>query len=286
MISPAFSPPEAGEAEALLGASLAAADAAVAGVLPILSRLLGPIDAALLSDRILAQTRAQLEDLARQLAGERAGADELAEALIADPAVLGHAHALALEAQLGERLADRLGLDPVAPPLVQALIASPDPDAAANAMTLLAAQARFGQWHRRGELPLAELPGFLRDRALLAAKTPRRERSSDEPAGRLELLERVVLGLGDAAPAALDLTQAGVGLFVTALALGAGLDRDIAVLATAPSQAPRLALALLACGLEAAAVEQQLLALHPDLAWPEGLDALDPARAAALLAAR
>jgi hypothetical protein len=278
MISPAFSPSAAREAEALLGQSLSAADAALAGAVPILRHLLGPTDPALFSDRILAQTRAQIEDLARQLAPS--GVVELAERLAGEPALLRHAHALALEAELAERLTERLGLDPVAPPLVQSTIASPDARASARAMQLLAAQARFGQWHRRGELPLGELPDDLLRLAHRAAPDAKRA----EPglvSGRIALLGDAAAGL-DAA--ALELGQAGVALFVTALARGSGLARDTAILATVPSQAPRLALALLACGVSPEAVERQLIALHPGLAIPDGIDALPPERAAALLA--
>ena len=280
MISPAFSPPAAREAEALLGQSLAAADAALAGAGPILRHLLGPSDPTLFSDRILAQTRAQIEDLARGLVQPAAAAVDLGERLAADPGLLGHAHALALEAQLAERLAERLGLDPVTPPLLQALIASPDPHASADAMLLLAAQARFGQWQRRGELPLGELPGELLRVARQVASEPAPV-EVDHGTARLELLVRVAERLG---AEALELGQAGVALFVTALAAGSGLSRDAAILATAPSQGARLVLALVACGASPEAAERQLLALHPGAAVPEGIDALPPERAAALLA--
>ena len=298
MISPAYSRPVDGEAEALLGEALATADADLANVGPIVRDLLGAADPSPFSDRILAQVRAQLEDIGRQLLGgperrvDPGQAALLGEAFVACPALLGHAHALALEAQLAERLANRIGLDPVAPPLVQTLIASPDPASAATAMKLLAAQARFGQAHRRGEMPLRELPGDLlelalgtaRERGLLSAAAEQALRSGfDETASRLVLLDRAIAATGRESIAALNLRHAGVALFVTALATGAAIDRDTAVLATGEGQLARLALALVASGMSPEEAEGQLLALHPDADLPEGFDALTPDRAAALL---
>ena len=315
MVEPAFSLPDDSAILTLLADELAVSDAAMANTQPILRHLLGNEDHALFSDRIVAAVRAQLRDIAFQLvvavetaAGNAEGraiaeetCDPLASAFAAHPIMLGHAHALALEATLAERLSARLGLDPVLSPLVQALIASSDPNTSATAMSLLAAQARFGQSQRRGELPLGELPGDLlhaalivmrtwigdedaaRDRHAAAAERAIRERF-DEAGSRLGLLQRLVAGMGGGAIAALDLTHGGVALFVTALAMGSGHERDAAVLALSDGQLPRLALALLACGLKPAAVEAQFLALHPDVTLPEGFESLRPDRAAALLA--
>ena len=315
MNNPAFSLPDDSGVEDLFGDELALADRALANVAPILRHLLGNDDHALFSDRIVAQVRAQIEDLASQLAisletamghadpRERAGetAPLLAAAFIGNPLILGHAHALALEAQLAERLATRLSLDPVLSPLLQALIASPDPNTSATAMQLLAAQARFVQAQRRGELPLAELSGDVLHAALLTMRTicagddPARERIAavletairsnfDEAANRFGLLHRLVGGMGGGSLAALDVGHAGVALFVTALGLGAGLERDAAMLATSEAQLPRLALALLASGAKPTAVEQQFFALHPEVTLPEGFETLSADRAAALLA--
>lgn len=317
MNNPAFSTPDdpGWGVESLFGDELAAADVALANVDPILRHLLGNDDHALFSDRILAQVRAQIEDLAHQLAvaietalgnaDPRKAADEraptLADALIISPPLLAHAHALALESQLTERLATRLSLDAVLSPLLQALVASSDPNTAATAMALLAAQARFIQAQRRGELPLAELPGDLLHVALLimrehgATGDPMRDRVAttlesairghfDEAANRLGLLHRLIGGMGGEALAALDVAHAGVALFVTALGLGAGLARETAMLATSEAQLPRLALALLASGAKPAAVEQQFAALHPEVTLPHGFETLRADRAAALLA--
>ena len=319
MNNPALSLPDDGDdhraVESLFGDELAAADLAQANVGPILRHLLGNDDHALFSDRIVAQVRAQIEDLAQQLAmsletalghaDPREAANEtapqLAAAFIDSPPILAHAHALALEAQLAERLATRLSLDAVLSPLLQALIASPDPNTAATAMALLATQARFVQAQRRGELPLADLPGDLLHTALLIMREhgtggdPARDRVAtaletairsnfDEAANRLGLLHRLVGGMGGGAIAALDVGHAGVALFVTALGLGAGLERDAAMLATSEAQLPRLALALLASGAKPAIVEQQFFAIHPEVTLPDGFETLRADRAAALLA--
>ena len=53
---------------------------------------------------------------------------------------------------------------------------------------------------------------------------------------------------------------------------------------TSQAQLPRLALALLASGTRPAAVEQQFVALHPEVTLPDGFEALSADRAAALLA--
>ena len=52
---------------------------------------------------------------------------------------------------------------------------------------------------------------------------------------------------------------------------------------TTETQTARLALSLAACGLKADAVAAQFLALHPDVDLPQGIEALLPDRAAAIL---
>jgi hypothetical protein len=87
-------------------------------------------DQGLFGDDVLARLRAMLDDLAiswRWGLLTRAGAAEfsIADGTIAEvPGLLSHLHALALEWQMTQRLADRLGVDPVVSPLLQALIAS------------------------------------------------------------------------------------------------------------------------------------------------------------------
>lgn len=319
MADPAFSLVDDSALVALFADRLAESDAALSSTRPILRHLLGHDDHALLSDRIVAAVRGQLRDVAFQLivAVETAAGrpepggpeprevaektcDSLALALAAQPVMLGHAHALAVEAELAEGLSTRLGLDSVLSPHLQALIASNEPATSTGAMQLLAAQARFGQTQRRCELPLGELPGDLLHTALIVMRTwvgnadPARDAQAaaaerairagfDEAASRLGLLHRLVAGMGGGAIAALDLAHGGVALFATALALGSGQERDHAVLVLSEGQLPRLALTLLACGLKSAAVEAQCLALHPDLAMPAGFEHLHPDRAAALL---
>lgn len=300
-------PRQTDSVEARLRAALAQGDTVLATVAPVLRHLLANDDSSLFGDAILARVRGMTGDVARQLSdqvraagGEAVDSAALTAAIIESPAFLGHVHALVLEGQLGEALQARLALDPVLSPLLQALVGSSDANTAALAMKFLAAQARFGQAQLRMRLPLAELPGDLLHAALLALRgvvgaDPRADGHAaaaeaairadyDESRSRLGLVARLVTGMGAGAVAALSLPHAGAAIFLSALALSSGQDRDVTALATSDTQRTRLALALLTAGLKPAAVEAQLLALDPDAALPEGLDRLSPDRAAALLA--
>ena len=138
----------------------------------------------------------------------------------------------------------------------------------------------FRPWsHRPIRKRRRQLPGDLIHAALLAlrgyagdgeeshaaaeiAETAIRGRF-DESRNRLGLMTRLVSGMGGGASAALSVTHAGAGLFLTALSLASGQDRDMAVLATNEGQLARLALALRASGLKHGAIEEQFAALHP-----------------------
>lgn len=297
--------------ETVMRDELAHGDALLGTIAPILRHLLANDDHSLFSDEIIARVRGMMDDLARQLLDALAVAggldgdgqypaeqrEALIEAFVAHPGLLAHAHALALEWQLTERLEARLSLDPVLSPLLQALIASPDAGMAATAMALLAAQARYVQCQRRMQLPLAELPGDLlhaalrtlyaaaagRDDLASAAETAIRANYA-EARGRLGLIARLITGMGGGATAALAVTHGGVAMFLSAMALASGQERDLAVLATNEGQLARLALALRASGMKPQGVEEQFVALHPDVALPEGFDQLGSDHAAALLA--
>ena len=297
--------------EQLLRDELGRGDAMIATSRPILRHLLANDDHALFSDEMIARVRGMMHHVARQLLFAQAAAggtldragyaaerqEELAQALFEDTAFLALAHALTLEAQLTDRLQRRSGIDAVLSPLVQELAAAREVDVAALAMALLAAQARFMQHHRRMELPLGELPGDLFHRALLLLRAPGEEadpaaaeaegrlrEAYDESAGRLGLLTRLVMAMGQKAIRALAIDHAGLAIFSTALAMASSQDRAIAVLSYADRQFARLALALRAAGLKQQAVEEQFLYLHPETALPDGFDMLRADRAAALLA--
>ena len=284
-------------------------DATVAGAGPVLRHLLAHDDHALFGDETIARVRGMIAHLAAQLLfarGEAAGADDLADyvterqddlaqALCEDAAILAHAHALTIEAQLAELLQSRSGIDAVLPPLVQERAAAGDANLAALAMAVLAAQARFMQQHRRMELPLGELPGELFHQVLMlhrahgaddeavAEEAERRLRAAyDEGAARLSLLARLVMGDADGV---LELDNAGVAIFATGLAMASSQERDRVVLALADRQSARLALSLRAAGLAHPAVERQLLHVRAETALPESFDLLAADRAAALLAA-
>ena len=302
-----------GSVEAVLRAELARADEAAGTFVPILRHLLDNGANSIFSDAIVAGVRGMAGDLARQLLDARArsgGEAEriehateeigaLASAMTANPALLGHLHALALEWQLTQHMHSRLALDPVLSPLLQAQMASSDPETAALAMKFLAAQARFCQEQRRMQLPLTELPGDLLHGALVAMRTLAGVEADAEAAAaenairqefnearsRLGLAARLVSGMGGSAIEALSISHAGSALLLTALSLGSGQDRDLVALSTNDSQLARLALALRASGLKQPGVDEVFLALHPDVALPQGFDQLGPDHAAALLAA-
>lgn len=316
MAHPDFANDERFGIEAILRDELVGSDRIRASAGPILRHLLRDDDRSVFSEETIARVRGILRDLARQLLGiadetgsvDPAVADLPPEAEIAAltetfteiPALLGHVHALALEWHLTASLDGRLALDPVLSPLLQAQIASAQPDRSALAMLLLSAQARFMQHVRRMELAVTELPGDLFHIVLLAlrsqaahdpaadaraaaAESALRARY-DERSTRLALLEQVIAAMGGEAGGALRLADAGVALFLTALAIGAGIDRDEATFSTTDSQIGRFALLLAASGARGADLAAPILALHPDVTLPEGLDALHPDRAAALLA--
>lgn len=290
------------------------ADAMVGTIAPILRHLLANSEHSLFSDEILASMRGMMADVARQLLDapygdsddrapgqhDQAAIQALVDGFAVQQGFLAHTHALALEWQLTQRLQARLALDPVLSPLLQALIASTEPPVAASAMALMAAQARFSQTQRRMQLPLSELPGDLLHAALIAlrgtagddhemqervtAAEQRIRAGYNEGRTRLGLISRLVTGMGGGAMAALSVTHAGVAIFLSALALASGQDRDLATLATNESQVARLALAMAAAGLKPHAIEEQFAALHPEVTLPEGFEQLGADRAAALLA--
>ncbi|WP_334184994.1 hypothetical protein [Novosphingobium sp.] len=311
MIDNAVHPADDQTAEALLRADLARGDAMAGSVLPILQYLLAAEDSALFSDEILARVRGMLCGLARgiveSLHDEEAASvqfaedvEDLARIFMADSLLLSHVHAMALEWQMTERLQTRLALDPVVSPLIQAMLASAEGQMHGLAVSWLAAQARWCQAQRRMSLPLTELPGDLLHRVLLAVKASLAGRAAlaerlvrfeadirrtyDEGATRLGLSARLLTALGGAFHVALSVAHAGTALFFTALAMGAGLRREAAVLATHEAQLARLALALRAAGLKAADIEKQFLAIHPEAMLPEGFERLGVDLAASILA--
>ncbi|MFM5916900.1 MAG: hypothetical protein ACKOOL_05130 [Novosphingobium sp.] len=302
--------PAPGNVENVLREELAHGDALIATIAPILRHLLANDEHSVFSDEIIARVRGMITDIARQLLVEyevaAEGADPrdvppdriaaMVEGLVGHSAFLAHIHALALEWQLTERMQARLALDPVLSPLLQALVASTEPAVASAAMALLAAQARFATSQRRMQLPHAELPGDLLHAALLTLRgiAPDQELASrveeslrsryDESRSRLGLISRLVMSMGGGATAALSVTHAGVGIFLSALALASGQDRDMAVLATNEGQLARLAVALRASGLKTQTIEEQFDSLHPEVSLPTGFEHLGSDTAAALLA--
>src|SRR5690606_2970551 len=124
----------------------------------------------------------------------------------------------------------------------------------------LAAQARFMQSVRRMELAVTELPGDLFHAALINLRSIGHGETEagfrakfDESRTRIGLLAQLVTGMGAGSIAALSVHHAGVAIFLSAVAMGSGQARDLAVLATNERQASRLVLALRAAGLKSEA---------------------------------
>ncbi|MBF9150087.1 hypothetical protein [Novosphingobium jiangmenense] len=300
--------------EMLLRDDLTHADQVMVHMGPILRHLLQNDDSSIFSDEIIARVRGMLADIARQLieaidkasdlgsplAGKAEPAARLAEMLGGSQALLHHLHMLAVEWQLTEKLRVRIGLDPVLTPLLQDLIASADPDVAARGINLLAAQARFGQCMRRMQIPLSELPRDLHHIAMMtmqaliaddaaglavagtAQAALRQNRSTS--VSRLDLLDHLTRQLGGDIPLALSPDRAGVALFLTALAFGASVSREMATMCTTESQMARLALALCAAGSGRSGLLGAFSVIHPDVALPEAVESIVPDRAAAILA--
>lgn len=305
MIDQAVSPADTQAVEASLRSDLARGDAAAASALPVLRHLIVAEDNSLLSEEVLARVRGMLANVAAQLldaligeADRRALApDEIAvltTAFLHDAVLLGHVHALALEWRLTERLQDRLALDLVVSPFMQARLAAQD----GAARVFVAGQARWTQAQRRMALPLWELPEPVLDSVLAilrrlvgtepsladrmqALEAEARERHAASP-DRLVLAARLVDAVGDDMP--LDVHETGVALFLSTLAQRSGQPRETAVLSTQPGQHTRFALALTAAGASTEAVTRQMLAFHGEGNPRRTVGALDRLRAAAILA--
>lgn len=294
--------------EAILRDELARGDAVLSAATPLVRRVLASEDRTLLNDEVVARVRGMLSDLARQMLDAQAAAtgvsesaalahsrrEELAAALADDSALLAHLHALAIESRLADQLRARSGIDPVLPPLLEELAAAPDEVLAAAATSVISAQAGFVQQQRRMALPLGELPGELFHSALAAFRRVSAEGAEaaeaglregyDERLGRLALLTRLVMRTGSNAPGALDVERAGLAVFATALALAAGQERDVTVMAFSERQQARLSLALRAAGLRRAAFEAQFLHFHPEAGPFDGFDDVRADSALAILA--
>lgn len=279
------------------GTALARADHRLATAGSVLAGQVALGPTCLLDDQTVTRVRAMAGDLAAQLVGDaRALAEPVRDMLVANRAILLHLHALAIETQLVAALAARRSIDPVLPPLVRRRIdaGAVGGDVAAVTTALLAVQTRLGEALRRMRLPLSELPGDLQHLALTIAAAARADYGfSDRPQhpaphddrnGRLALLRRVLDSLGDDVHRALRIDDAGVPLFLSALALASGYPREAVALATAEDHAIRLAVLLRAAGLNRNEAALQLLAIRPE-ADPVLADLAEtPQRAELLLA--
>ncbi len=279
-----------------LRAALARGDRAHAFSAPALEHLLAAPDLSLIDEAVVAQVRGMLADLARQLIEARpsgAAQEAVLARLLREGDLRAHCQALALEWRLAQKLEAELALDAVLSPLLQAWVAEADAATGSLAMAALAAQARFAQAQRRMQLPLDELPAELFHSVLAAAReaipdAPNGEAllraEYDEAAGRLALLARLARAGEAQNGRALNIDDAGVALWLSALAARSGESRDRTACAAADPHLGRLLLTLRAAGATPAEAERQALRVQPDAALPRGLADVGTREAAQWLA--
>lgn len=296
--------------EETLRLELALGDRSIATTRPVLRHLLAGGNHSLLGDDIVARTRGCVTDCARLLLIEQARAASardigsyvqsrqpaFAQSLLLDANIVAHAHAQVFEAALAERLRERNGIDPVLAQVLREAVIDGGEALAPDAMQVLTAQARFVQQQKRMSMPPLELPADLFHRALvlLCAQAEGTDDEGpanaagkslraifDESAARIGQIARFLTG--SKPESALSLERAGLSIFVSAVAMASGEDRDIVLLSCADGQFARLSLTLRAAGLAPDEVREQFLYLHPDIALPESVAAIDRGRARAML---
>lgn len=298
-------PIQAEPADHPLRAALARGDDALARSGPALHHTLAARDRSLLSEVVVAQVSGLVSDLARQLGHVYGAADRsdgfveaLYDRLLPIDELRVHCQALAFEWRLALRLETELAIDPVLSPQVQTLVAHGDPATGAIAMAALASQARFAQAQRRMELPLGELPAELFHAVLLAMRDAAEGEGTEQAAraearlranyveadSRLSLLARLADATHDAAHPAPAIEDAGVALWLSALAARSGETRDRTACAAADRSLGRLLLTLRAAGVSPGEAERQVLRIQPDAVLPRGLDEIGTREAAQWLA--
>lgn len=273
---------------------------------PALHHLLAAPDLALIEEAVVVRVRGMLTDLARQIVqacppraeAETSAIETVLARLMEEVELRAHCQALALEWRLAQRLEGEIALDPVLSPLLQAWVAEAEGGLGSLAMAALAAQARFAQAQRRMQLPLNELPAELFHIVLSAAREAaptgpgeafgqaeaRLRAGFDEGASRLALFARLAAEAGSQALRALTVEEAGVALWLSALAARSGESRERTACAACDPHLGRLLLTLRAAGVTPAEAERQALRLQPDADLPRGLGDLGTREAAQWLA--
>ena len=291
--------------------SLARGKAVVAKATSVMRSLIDMPEPAVFSDAIVARTRGMVEGMAAQLLARQAETmgpvardafveervETLAGRLLEREDLVRHCHALAQEWHLTERLDAETGLDPVLSPLLQELIGSENPDQASAAMSAMAAQARYTQQMRRMEYDVSQLPADLFHQALNDWKTYSRAAASDsfaqaeqklrsefdEAAGRLSLLERIILSDEQQEQGVLRIEHAGVALFLSGLAAASGQSREMVTVYSLLRDGSCLALALKSGGLSERDVTSIMWRLNPDASPPAAIAGLSTREAREML---
>jgi hypothetical protein len=288
-----------------LRAALARGELVHARSVPALRHLLVEADHSLIAEAVVAQVRGLLADLARQLVEARSHAvpthamhEAMLARLLTEDELRAHCQALALEWRLAQKLESELAIDPVLSPLMQRWIAQTDAATGSLAMAALAAQARFAQAQRKMQLPVGELPAELLHAVFVAAREvipddapevsargeERLRADYDEAATRLALLARLVRETAAQTSQVLVLEEAGVALWLSALAARSGESRERTACAASDAYLGRLLLTLRAAGVAPAEAERQALRVQPDAHLPRGLGDVGTREAAQWLA--
>lgn len=292
-----------GLTDAEVRSDLAQADAKLRAVPGLVRQLLANDESLLVSEQVMANVRGMIADLAHQLIGAFLGEaaqrpSDLAAvrgALATQTRLVAHVHAMAVEWRLLHRMQIEAGIDPVRPPLVASLIAGDDARLAALARDVLTSQARFCRTQQRMGISLDDLPRDILRAAVAAAHeivveahgaTAGRHLSAarDDSGTRSGQLRQLIRGMGSDVADALSITEAGASLFLSALAMASGQERDLMVLSTDPTQMDRLALCLRAGGVGSSAASEQILALHPTATPPQAILQIESTTAATILA--
>ncbi|RJY08560.1 hypothetical protein [Aurantiacibacter aquimixticola] len=172
-------------------------------------------------------------------------------------------HAMAFEGQLIERLREGSHIDSETPPLLTERAAMTDDNIAAAASDALLAQRQFVREQRAMTIAIAEVPYDL------VASDGHESADEDDavPLSRLQILAEIAETLDTEALAYLDLRNAGVSLFASALAIATDTSREEVLFAMADSQTTQLLALLESAGLSSDDALEQLNLLHPDRAY-------------------
>lgn len=291
---------------------LTQADKALKGAAPYMQFRVFGENQPFLSDEVVARVRGMLLDVANQFTAQLRGSanmtsfdealtdtltNSLAVRLASVPAILEHAYAASCEWLVTMRMQARSNVDPVVSPLLQCMIADRGIATSQSAMQFLSAQTKYAQDQRRMKLPVAEMSaallpllyGVWRDVAeqygvhyeeIVQAERAVEARTAGAMS-RTNTISRFLTDVGNSR--AFSALEAGVALFVSAIATATKQHRDSVVMAMNEESPVRFALMLRAAGLSTNGIEEQFLAIRAETGQLSGVEMLPQDRAAHIL---